>query len=179
MQEKTSKINTEIRHIDIRPWMQDILEKVVDYNGGDEYMEKWSHPYIIYQVTSIELAAIDNIISKDYKLKLDDDMVISKDMLLPLTREEVKQNISNIQREYFYVHDDPTMLLSMSDDGLEIFRYILCDLLTSLILSEEITPIMYQHFVNIGAMVYKMDRERNNLDHFENMGDFELYFRGL
>jgi len=93
---------------------------------AEDLIEGLTHGNLIKIVCEVELNAIENIAKKGYPIM--DHQYYSLYRGYPnyeIFRRDYEAQMKIFKKQFEYVHEDPSMLISMEDGALEIFRFIL------------------------------------------------------
>lgn len=94
-----------------------------------DLITKWTHESIIKHVCQIELKALEGVADNNYHPMGHTYYSLYREYPnYGLMRKTYKEHILNLRRQFEYVQDDPSLLLSINDETSEIFRFILRDL---------------------------------------------------
>lgn len=127
----------------------------------NELIDKWTHKDIVKEICQVELKAIRKLTSDFDKGK--DNMLghryysLYKDYP---NYEEIKENhikeLQNLNKQFEYINDDPSMLLSMDDESLSLFRFILKGMFEEKVIKQNINNFTDKTKENITDFIIRI-----------------------
>jgi len=103
-----------------------ILSKENRGKKVESLMEKWTHTDIINGVCKLELESLGRLEKDNFRLKDHQYYSLYRDTPnYGCIQEHYTKEMLEIKKQYTYVAEDSSLLLSMSNESLQIFRFIL------------------------------------------------------